>query len=109
MRKERRRRVVQPHNFVVMVVSLSLGAVAVFGLTGILVLTFYERPIDAAVATMVGGAIGSLATLLTNVREHQEPSDDRAGEPGQPPLQTEVVNKPSEPVPTTEAPAEGDV
>lgn len=70
--RDRRKPTVQPHNFVVIVVSLSLGSVAVFGLLGILVLTFYERPIDAAVATMVGGAIGSLGTLLTNVRNHQD-------------------------------------
>lgn len=98
VRKERRHNTGHSHAFTVAVVCVSLGLVAVGGMAGVLILTYYERSIDAAVATMVGSAIGSLATLLTNVRTESTA-----------PVQAEITNLPTQPVPVEPvSPADGE-
>ena len=44
----------------------ALGTTAATGAVGILILAFNGRDVPDALATIAGGAVGALATLLTN-------------------------------------------
>lgn len=85
-----------------------LGAIALLGLAGIVVLVW--RGVDAqaiaVVGTITGGAAGSLGTLLASTRT--TPNDAEVAQALAPfadqaqPLAVKVNQPPNEPVPTTD-------
>ncbi len=66
---------------VVRLAVLSLGATAAGCSGGILVLAFNQRDVPDALATIAGGAVGALATLLTNYIPAPVPGGRRATDP----------------------------
>lgn len=60
---------------VVLAVIVLLGIFALAGLTGTILLVFYERPGEnvAVVAGLTGTALGSIGTLLASTRSNPEP------------------------------------
>lgn len=59
----------------------SLGVTAATCSGGILALAFHGRDVPDALATIAGGAVGALATLLTNYVPAPVPGGRRVGDP----------------------------
>lgn len=95
--KERRRW--DSHSFSVGAIVGTMATVAITGVIGVFVLAYQGKPIPDLLAGMIGGALTGLPSLLaqTGRAASEKPTD------------VNVVNKPSEPVPTTDAPAESEV
>lgn len=86
-----------------------LGAIALVGLVGLIFLLDRGRPAAsvAVVGTIVGGAAGSLGTLLASTRTEPTGDEVRAALAGLEPTPTPVTvkNDELEPIPTADVPA----
>lgn len=73
----------------ILVISI-IGTLAIGGLIGIFTMLFIGRAIPGEVVGIVVGAVGTLGSMLVHI--------SRPG--SEPPQNVQVVNKPTDPVPT---------
>ena len=65
------RRAVNGHLITVVTVVRIMGAVAIIGLVGILILSFLGRPVPDLLAGIIGGALTGLPSLLARTESSQ--------------------------------------
>ncbi len=86
-----------------MAIIIFLGSTGMVGLIGMMILMYFKVESSSLVALspIVGGAVGSLGTLLSNTRQHEPfPADRPTGTPSDPVI-TKVENSVDEAIPIT--------